>query len=173
MLQLNLKWFHSPTLWVGNCEKFIHIDTSWALPRGSSLSGLVACSSSPTIFVDDVQNTEEPTDPDDGRGDPIPVNPFKAPLYWSVYEHHIVQPDDASNVISEAAFEANIDWVEANLKPYCYEMEAIDGWGDVSQFNQYGYRTSHSRHREKDYAWWPESFKVGGLTWECTTILYG
>ncbi|WP_026166634.1 alpha-galactosidase [Gracilimonas tropica] len=124
---------------------------------------MTACGSTPADSDDD-DDVEEPTDPGDDDGDdPIPVNPYKAPLYWSVYENHILQPDDASNYITEADFEANIDWVEENLKPYGYEMVAIDGWGDVSQYNQYGYRTSHSRHWENDYAWWANELQSRGM----------
>ncbi len=93
----------------------------------------------------------------------IPANPFKAPLYWSVYEYHITRPDDLENYITEDAFVANINWVEENLKPYGYTMVAIDGWGDVSKFNEYGYRTTHSKNWQNDYAWWANELQKRGL----------
>ncbi|MFN2374782.1 MAG: DUF5116 domain-containing protein, partial [Cyclonatronaceae bacterium] len=91
------------------------------------------------------------------------ANPYKAPLYWSVYENHILQPDDHLNYITEEDWSDNIDWVEENLLPYGYDMVAIDGWGDTSQFNEYGYRTTHSRYWEHDYAWWAENLQSRGM----------
>jgi hypothetical protein len=93
-------------------------------------------------------------------------NPFKAPLYWSVYEHHIVKEQNGvkDNYIPESEWQANIDWVEQNLKPYGYNMICIDGWGDDSKFNEYGYRTSHSWHWEHDYAWWSQHLQGRGMT---------
>lgn len=91
------------------------------------------------------------------------ANPYKAPLYWSVYENHILQPDDHLNYITEKDWSDNIDWVEENLLPYGYDMVAIDGWGDTSQFNEYGYRTTHSRHWKHDYAWWAENLQGRGM----------
>ena len=103
------------------------------------------------------------TDPGDG-GPGFPENPYSAPLYWTVYENHILKPDGQENYISEADLAANIDWVEANLLPYGYDMIAMDGWGDVSELNEYGYRTSHSRHWEHDYAWWAGHLQSRGMS---------
>lgn len=93
-------------------------------------------------------------------------NPYHAPLYWSVYEHHILKeyagvPD---NYIPESELLANIDWVETNLKPYGYGMVCVDGWGDVTQVNEHGYRTSHSAHWTHDYAWWSAELQSRGMT---------
>lgn len=90
-------------------------------------------------------------------------NPYKAPLYWSVYENHILKPDDFENYITEKDWSDNIDWVEENLKPYGYDMICIDGWGDDSQFNEHGYRTTHSKHWEHDYAWWATNLQARGM----------
>ncbi len=90
-------------------------------------------------------------------------NPHKAPLYWSVYENHILKPDDFDNYISENDFLANIDWVEENLLPYGYTMIAIDGWGDDSKFDEHGYRLTHSRYWQYDYAWWAEHLQSRGM----------
>src|SRR5690606_38581628 len=68
------------------------------------------------------------------------------------------------NYISEEEWLANINWVDANLKDLGYKMICIDGWGDVSQYNQYGYRTTHSRHWEHDYAWWSGHLQQRGMT---------
>ena len=50
-----------------------------------------------------------------------PTNPHKAPLYWSVYEYHILGERTAlpgmQNYIPESEFAANVDMVEAKLKP--------------------------------------------------------
>ena len=51
------------------------------------------------------------------------TNPFKAPLYWSVYEYCYTV--DAG--IPELEWERNINWVEENLLPYGYDMICIDG----------------------------------------------
>lgn len=95
-----------------------------------------------------------------------PNNPFKAPLYWSVYEHHIVKEQNGvqDNYISEEELMANVDWVDANLKSLGYKMICMDGWGDVSQLNENGYRKSHSRHWEHDFAWWSNHLKERGMT---------
>jgi hypothetical protein len=95
--------------------------------------------------------------------DDIPLNPFKAPLYWDVYENHITKPADVENYISEADWEANINWVDQNLKSYGYNMICIDGWGDVDA-NEYGYRTKHSHHWLHTYAWWAAELAKKGMT---------
>jgi hypothetical protein len=99
----------------------------------------------------------------------------KPPLYWSVYEYHIVRQQqqdnstplnpstNAENYIPESEFQANIDWVEANLKPYGYDMVAIDGWGDTLKLNENGYRASHSQHWVHDYAWWSQHLRARGM----------
>lgn len=93
------------------------------------------------------------------------ANPFKAPLYWSVYENQIVKEQAGLHDvhISEEEWLANINWVDKNLKPFGYTMICIDGWGDVSQINENGYRTSHSRHWEHDYAWWSAHLRERGM----------
>jgi len=90
---------------------------------------------------------------------------YKAPLYWSVYEYHILkeQAGQSSNYIPESEWLANIDWVDANLKDLGYDMICIDGWGDVSQLNEHGYRKSHSSHWEHDYAWWSAHLQERGM----------
>lgn len=96
------------------------------------------------------------------------------PLYWSVYEYHILrqQASDRTpgssgttedNYIPESVFQANIDWVEANLKPYGYDMVAIDGWGDTFTLSEHGYRASHSQDWEHDYAWWSQYLRSRGM----------
>lgn len=121
-----------------------------------------ACTSSnisPTVADTEEDNIEQEV-----LGD-IPVNPHKAPMYWSVYEYHITrelagQPD---NYITEEAFMRNIDWVDQNLKSYGFDMVAVDGWGDVRSFNEYGYRTKHSSNWENDYEWWAEELESRGM----------
>jgi len=93
-------------------------------------------------------------------------NPYHAPLYWSVYEHHILKEyaGDPDNYIPESELLANIDWVETNLKPFGYDMVCVDGWGDVTQVDEHGYRTSHSSHWVHDYAWWSDELQSRGMT---------
>ena len=92
-------------------------------------------------------------------------NPFKAPLYWSVYENQILkeQAGEHDVHVTEAEWRANIDWVDAALKPFGYDMICIDGWGDLSQLNENGYRLSHSRHWEHGYAWWSAHLRQRGM----------
>lgn len=94
-----------------------------------------------------------------------PANPFKAPLYWNVYENNYLQSkaNVANNYISEADLLANINWLDANLKQYGYTMVCIDGWGDVD-YDQYGYRTKHSSMWIHDYAWWSTFLQSKGMT---------
>lgn len=91
--------------------------------------------------------------------------PYRPPLYWSVYEHHILkeQAGVEDNYIPEAEFLANIDWVDTHLRPFGFDMVAVDGWGDVSRLSPDGYRTSHSRHWEHDFAWWSAHLRSRGM----------
>lgn len=88
------------------------------------------------------------------------ANPHKAPLYWSVYEYCYT----ADGEIPESVWEANIDWVESNLKPYGYNMVCIDGWGDDSPCTANGYRVKHARSWTHDYAWWSAELQRRGMT---------
>jgi hypothetical protein len=83
-------------------------------------------------------------------------NPYKAPLYWSVYENNFLknQQGISDNYITETELQANIDWVDQNLKLYGFNTICMDGWGDVSQLSVNGYRTSHSRNWAHNYVWW-------------------
>ncbi len=87
------------------------------------------------------------------------TNPFKAPLYWSVYEYCYTV--DAG--IPELEWERNINWVEENLLPYGYDMICIDGWGDVVTDPVTGYRTNHSYSWTHDYAWWSKELRQRGM----------
>jgi hypothetical protein len=90
---------------------------------------------------------------------------YNPPLYWSVYEHHIIKEQNgvADNYIPETEFLANIDWVDQNLKSYGYDMICVDGWGDVSQYNDNGYRSSHSVHWQHDFEWWSNHLQQRGM----------
>lgn len=83
-------------------------------------------------------------------------NPYKAPYYWSVYEHHILKEQQGvtENYIPEPVLSANIDWLEKNLKSQGCDMICMDGWGDLSKLNVNGYRASHSKYWTHDFAWW-------------------
>jgi len=87
-------------------------------------------------------------------------NPYKAPLYWSVYEYCY----SVDGAIPESVWLANIDWVDQNLKSYGYNMICIDGWGDDNQYNQFGYREKHSTKWTHDYAWWSTELQSRGMT---------
>lgn len=96
-----------------------------------------------------------------------PTNPYKAPLYWSVYEYHIMRERTGlpglQNYMPESEFAANVDMVEAKLKPFGYNMVCVDGWGDTTKINANGYRLTHSRNWEKDFAWWAANLKSRGM----------
>ena len=98
------------------------------------------------------------------RATDAPRNPFKAPLYWSVYEYNFTAEKQGvpDNYIPEEAWLANINWVDENLRGLGYNMICIDGWGDVD-FNQHGYRTRHSRHWQHNYAWWSAHLQERGM----------
>jgi regulation of enolase protein 1 (concanavalin A-like superfamily) len=92
-----------------------------------------------------------------------PANPFKAPLYWNPYEYCYTK--DGS--IPEDIWSQNIDWVDANLKSYGYNMICIDGWGDIKAnitYNENGYLTSHSDKWTHDFAWWSANLQARGMT---------
>jgi len=88
--------------------------------------------------------------------DPPEIDPYHPPLYWSVYEHHYVkeQQNVHNNFISEGELWTNILWVEEHLLPLGYDMIAMDGWGDLNNLNDNGYRLSHSSQWNNDFAWW-------------------
>ena len=87
-------------------------------------------------------------------------NPYKAPLYWSVYEYCY----SVDGAIPESEWLANIDWVDQNLKSSGYNMICIDGWGDDNQYNEFGYRMKHADEWIHDYAWWSEELQSRGMT---------
>lgn len=95
----------------------------------------------------------------------IPSNPYKAPLYWSVYEYHITREQNgvSDNYIPEDSLMANVNWVDANLKNFGYKMICMDGWGDISVRNENGYRASHSRHWQHNFAWWSNELQSRGM----------
>lgn len=95
----------------------------------------------------------------------LPHNPHKAPLYWDVYEYNFLKEKAgvSDNYITERDWEANIDWVDEQLKHLGYNMICIDGWGSVD-YNEQGYRTKHSHHWKNDYAWWSDALQKRGMT---------
>ncbi|WET02965.1 RICIN domain-containing protein [Flavobacterium sp. YJ01] len=88
------------------------------------------------------------------------INPYKAPLYWNPYEYNLTKND----YIPEDEWKKNIDWMNENLKSYGYNMICIDGWGDDSNYNQDGYRTTHSSNWIHDYKYWADYLKARGMT---------
>ena len=67
------------------------------------------------------------------------------------------------NYIPESEFAANVDMVEAKLKPHGYNMICVDGWGDTSKVSANGYRLSHSRNWQHDFAWWSAHLRSRGM----------
>ena len=93
------------------------------------------------------------------------TDPYKPPLYWSTYEYNIVRQHIGVcyNYIPEYELQANVDWVDANLKNLGYNMIEVDGWGDSLELNENGYRTSHSRLWQHDFAWWAAYLQSRGM----------
>jgi hypothetical protein len=129
----------------------------------SSLAGLVIAAL--VVAATSIAQTPEPVTRASGNPG-VRSNPYPAPLFWSVYEYHFVreQAGVQDNYIPESVLLANIDWVDENLKDLGYGMICMDGWGDVSQVDQNGYRTSHSVHWQHDYAWWAAELESRGMT---------
>lgn len=96
----------------------------------------------------------------------IPDNPHKAPLYWSVYEYHreLELKGESDNYIPEEVFMKNIKMVDSSLKPFGYNMICLDGWGDMDNYNEYGYRSKHSSNWTHDFAWWSDTIQKMGMT---------
>ena len=94
------------------------------------------------------------------------TDPYKPPLYWSTYEYNIVRQHFGVcyNYIPEYELQAEIDWVDANLKKYGYNMIEVDGWGDSLQLNPNGYRTSHSKLWQHDFAFWSTLLQKRGMS---------
>ena len=93
------------------------------------------------------------------------TDPYKPPLYWSTYEYNIVRQhlNVCYNYIPEYELQANIDWVDANLKQYGYNTIEVDGWGDSQELNENGYRTTHSRLWQHDFAYWSAYLQSRGM----------
>jgi hypothetical protein len=94
-------------------------------------------------------------------------NPYKAPMYWDAYEYPFTTQQNNYAYIPEDEWQANIDWVNDNLKEYGYNMICIDGWGDEwdrSTYNGNGYRSKHSKNWVHDYAYWSGYLKDRGMT---------
>jgi len=94
-------------------------------------------------------------------------NPYRPPLYWSVYEYHFLLEKQGvqDNYIPEDVFLANINWVEKELKPHGFDMVCVDGWGDDWYArDEHGYRTTHSRHWKHNYAWWANFLRQNGMS---------
>ena len=83
-------------------------------------------------------------------------DPYKTPLYWSTYEYNIIRQHIGVcyNYVPESVLLNNINWVDANLKKFGYNSIEIDGWGDSQELNENGYRTTHSRLWQHDFAFW-------------------
>ncbi|MCL2878868.1 MAG: hypothetical protein FWF29_01365 [Treponema sp.] len=92
--------------------------------------------------------------------------PHRPPIYWTVYENNFTREKQGiqNNYIPENELRANIEWVEKELKPYGFDMVCIDGWGDWSSGDENGYRVTHSRYWEHDYAWWSAYLRERGMT---------
>ena len=93
------------------------------------------------------------------------TDPYKPPLYWSTYEYNIIRQhfNVCYNYIPEYELQANINWVDNNLKSLGYNMIEIDGWGDSLELNENGYRSTHSRLWEHDFKFWSDQLRARGM----------
>lgn len=88
----------------------------------------------------------------------------KAPLYWSIYEYCIelekagVSASDMD--YTEAQWDATIDWVATELKPYGYDMVCTDGFIPMLANDGSGYMTHYGSMSLKTLA---EKCKAKGL----------
>ena len=96
----------------------------------------------------------------------LPLNPYKAPLYWSVYEYLLTrQEEGVGNIyIPESELSSNIDFVVTNLKSAGYTMICLDGWGDTVKLSPNGYQASHCRNWAHDFGWWSTNLQQRGLS---------
>jgi hypothetical protein len=92
-------------------------------------------------------------------------DPYKTPLYWSTYEYNIIRQHIGVcyNYVPESVLLNNINWVDANLKKFGYNSIEIDGWGDSQELNENGYRTTHSRLWQHDFAFWSAYLQSRGM----------
>jgi hypothetical protein len=96
---------------------------------------------------------------------PRQTDPYKPPLYWSTYEYNIIRQHIGTcyNYIPEYELLNNINWVDANLKRFGYNTIQIDGWGDSGELSPNGYRTTHSRLWQHDFAFWSAYLQSRGM----------
>ena len=91
-----------------------------------------------------------------------PEQRHKAPMYWSPYEYNY----EKNSYMPEDEWQANIDWVAANLKNYGYTLVSTDGWmteHDLRVCNEYGYVSRASINWQHDYAYWADYCRSKGL----------
>ena len=83
-------------------------------------------------------------------------------MYWSPYEYNY----EKNSYMPEDEWQANIDWVAANLKNYGYTLVSTDGWmteHDLRVCNEYGYVSRASINWQHDYAYWADYCRSKGL----------
>lgn len=73
------------------------------------------------------------------------------PKYWIGYEYCFT----TDQALPEARWRSNIDWIDANLKSYGYDMCCTDGWIEGSQrVNSNGYITHYNDSWTYDWTYW-------------------
>lgn len=78
------------------------------------------------------------------------------PKYWIAYEYCF----ETNIPIPEDRWKANIDWMEANFKPYGYDMVSNDGWIEAAQtVNEQGYITKYNDQWEHGFGYWANYLK--------------
>jgi alpha-glucosidase len=83
------------------------------------------------------------------------------PLYWIAYENPFV----TDTAISEARWQANVDWVANNFKSYGYNMVSTDGWIEgATQTNANGYILKHNDAWTNGWQYWANYAAAKGLS---------
>lgn len=89
------------------------------------------------------------------------TNKGSGPMYWSSVGYQYGRND----YIPESEWEANLNWVNNNLKSYGYTMVCDDGWGKSFQWvTTTGYRTRHDDSWQHDWTYWSSWLSARGMT---------
>jgi glucan 1,6-alpha-isomaltosidase len=84
----------------------------------------------------------------------------KGPLYWTTYGYE----EELNTIMPEDEWNANVEWVDANFKPYGYKMVCTDGWIDATQeVTGHGYIVKHDDAWTHSWSWWADYLDQKGL----------
>lgn len=82
------------------------------------------------------------------------------PMYWMAYEYCY----DNDKALPEERYKKNIDWIDANLKDYGYDMICTDGWIEQAQtIGRNGYITKYNSDWNHDFKYWNDYIRSKGM----------